>query len=173
MGLYHLHQTTERMAATVERIEWLLDMQDVDLDSLDLAAATADMLTIGDDFKAEAESIALWQMRLGSQAETIKREADRLSQRARRLERYAETLKKGLLDALKKAGQDKLKTDKVTLSIVQNSAWSVAVHDVSALPPEYQITPPPVADKRKLLADRDILNTTNVTFSRGEHLRIK
>lgn len=126
--------------------------------------------SIGD--KAEAYTRAMLNISADINAMAV--EINRLTHRRKALESRIESLKNGLMNAMKVAGAGKLSTSIGTWVLAVNPP-SVEVTDLDKVPKEFLVSQPPKVDARKVLA---VYKATGEIFDgveirRKESVRLK
>lgn len=120
------------------------------------------------------ENIAKFIRNLEAEEEAYKAEADRLTKLAKSRRHKIDGLKDYLKYVMETEDLQKINGDLFTVSLRNNSNFSVNVVDESHIPKEYFVEHKPTVDKRKLL---DHMKTTGEVFEgvevrKGKHIRI-
>ncbi len=120
-------------------------------DGEDIAALTAQLAEIDEDYNTKAENYARLMIELNARHDAAKNEADRLTKRAKRLEATVEALKARMLISMKTRGVKAIDTGIGRWSTRQN-APSVEIIDAAKIPAEYLIEQAPKISKTAILA---------------------
>ena len=128
----------------------ILDMaEDGDCDPEIIATHLED---IGGQIEDKADNIAYIISQLAGDAETLKKEEERLAARRKAMESHGSRLKQYLEDCMRTANKPKFKTAFHTFSI-QRNPQSVRLIEGAEIPDTYLIPQEPKVDKRAILAD--------------------
>lgn len=125
------------------------------------------------DIQEKAENTAKLYKQMLLEAESIKKEEERLNTKRTSKENAAKRLKEYLEFEIEKSGLKKLKTELFSFNI-QNNPASVKIIDEAIVPKEFKKPQPDTIDKKKIL---ELLKTgqtvTGAELQRTSSLRIR
>ncbi|TBL15260.1 siphovirus Gp157 family protein [Bacillus paranthracis] len=127
-----------------------LELQNMIEDGVDPEVLTDTLEAVEEAIETKAENIIRLVKNQEATVEAIKNEKKRLDARQKALENSNKRLKDYLFDSMKVTGNEKIKTDLVTISIKKNPK-SVKVTDITAIPALYFKEQEPTLDKKKVL----------------------
>lgn len=129
--------------------------------------------SIEGEIEDKADAYAKVMRNFTSDAESLKKEVERLEARRKSLENTVNRMKEQLYDAMKTCGKQKFKTAIFSFNIAKNPP-SVVIDNADKVPEKYLIPQPAKIDKQ---AVKDLLVTGEqcdfAHLEQGESLRIK
>jgi len=180
MTTLKLYEATDALLTVREWIEE--HAEEIAAGDGELPAELADLIDKSAlDFAKKVEAVALFIRELEGTKAGSKAEADRLAARVKTLEHSVTGLKAYLEQQMGRADVPKLQGHLCSVSRQKNSTPSLrAVPDVALLPAEFvrtfePVTPPPVADREKLVAafKAGAPLPAGVEITVGYHIRIR
>jgi len=134
--------TLYEITSNIKNLEMLAALGEVDEQCLNDTWESLD-----GEFEDKADAYAKVMRNFTSDAETLKKEVERLAARRKSLENTVNRMKEQLYDAMKTCGKQMSKTAIFSFNIAKNPA-KVVVDDVDKVPDKYLIPQPAQIDKQ-------------------------
>lgn len=160
-----IYEMTDDYAAKLTELgELLSDGQEVSSEQ------TIALLDLQDNIGAKVVNIGKYVKNLDASSSAISAEVARLTARKRGIDNHIKALKDAAMAAMELLKVDKVHDDIMPVRLQDNSQYSVTVENPSGLPSKYQVLEIK-ADKKALLADKEIIDIQGVTITKGQHVR--